>query len=376
MNLDTVKALFKKRANEIATGAHDKTGVFDAYLSDKRIPVAPPEDIIDENGKAVFGTFDREFQKMSFTKIHKQSCLPDFTNPIRYTRWEATEVNFDDVLFLTAVCNMGIIGVALTLVYDKETEELLAWKEMMLPQWAVISETLLNKDETYSKGFMNKILYKNDFGNGKAYVSGNAKSKSGKVNYDLELTRVSLPSVVSIPFGENKPLYSQKDHFTVKGYLEVNGKRYEASKNTTAIIDDHRGYYPYNSHYDWVTTMGRRTFDGKEQYFAFNLTRNQSINQDDFNENLIWFEGETTRLTPVYFKHLEYNKWHITDDHGMVDVIFDIGDRYLMKLNIGIINMDYHITFGKISGYVCDPSGYKYDLDGMYGIGEDKSLRI
>ena len=182
MNLDTVKALFKKRANEIATGAHDKTGVFDAYLSDKRIPVAPPEDIIDENGKAVFGTFDREFQKMSFTKIHKQSCLPDFTNPIRYTRWEATEVNFDDVLFLTAVCNMGIIGVALTLVYDKETEELLAWKEMMLPQWAVISETLLNKDETYSKGFMNKILYKNDFGNGKAYVSGNAKSKAGKVN--------------------------------------------------------------------------------------------------------------------------------------------------------------------------------------------------
>lgn len=379
MNIDALKAMFKKRAEEITNGtsaAHDKTGVFDAYLSDKRIPVAPPKDIIDENGKAVFGTFDREFEKMSFTKIHHQSILPDFTNNIRYTRWEATEVNFDEVIMLTAVCNMGIIGVALTLVYDKESEEVLAWKEMVLPQWAVVSDTLLDKDETYSKGFMNKILYKNDFGKGKAYLSGKARSGAGKVKYDLELTRVSLPSVVSIPFGKNKPLYSQKDHFTVKGFIEVNGKRYEASENTTAIIDDHRGYYPYNSHYDWVTTMGKRNIDGKEQYFAFNLTRNQSINQDDYNENLIWFEGETTRLTPVHFKHLEYNKWHITDEHGMVDVTFDIADRYVMKLNVGVIKMDYHITFGKICGFVCDPSGYKYDLDGMCGIGEDKSLRI
>ena len=145
---------------------------------------------------------------------------------------------------------------------------------------------------------------------------------------------------------------------------------------TTAIIDDHRGYYPRNAHYDWVTTMGRREFDGKEQYFGFNLTRNQSINQDEFNENLIWLEGDSTLLTPVVFKHWDKNLWHITDAYGMVDLRFDIGDEFLMKVTTGIINIDYHITFGSLKGFVCSPDGDKYVLDGMVGIGEDKTLKF
>ena len=39
-----------------------------------------------------------------------------------------------------------------------------------------------------------------------------------------------------------------------------------------------------------------------------------------------------------------------------------------------VIDINYHITFGSLSGYVCDPKGNKYILDGMPGIGEDKSL--
>lgn len=31
---------------------------------------------------------------------------------------------------------------------------------------------------------------------------------------------------------------------------------------STAIIDDHRGYYPRKAHYDWVTTMGKCEIDG------------------------------------------------------------------------------------------------------------------
>lgn len=58
----------------------------------------------------------------------------------------------------------------------------------------------------------------------------------------------------------------------------------------------------------------------------------------------------------------------------MVDITFDIGDEFLMKLTTGIINIDYHITFGELKGFVCDPQGNKYILDGMAGIGEDKSL--
>ncbi len=348
---------------------------FRSVLSNKREAVPTPENICDELGNCYFGTFDKEFPKMDFLKINKPSALHNIFNKMRLTLWEATEINFDKVMLLTAVCDMGLFGTALTVLYDKRTKKCTYWKEMLPPTKAVISDTLINSAETYTKGKKVKVRYVNNFQRGEAIVSGYASDKNaGVIDYRVKLTRVSKPSVVSIPFDANRPLYTQKDLFRVEGYLEVNGERFEADENTAAIIDDHRGYYPRHAHYDWVTTMGKKEINGEEQFFGFNLTRNQSINQDDFNENLIWFQGDTTLLTPVVFKHETPFLWHIKDTKGMVDVTFDISDEFLMKMKTGILNTDYHITFGELKGYVCDPDGNKYILDGMPGIGEDKTV--
>lgn len=348
---------------------------FRQYLSNKREAAPTPDNIVDELGNCHFGTFDKEFPKMDFLKVNRPSSLPNIFNKYKLTLWEATEINFDKVILLTAVCDMGLFGTALTVLYDKRTKKCSSWQELFPASKAVISDTIINSSETYSKGKKVKIRYVNNFQRGEAIVSGYAADKSaGVIDYRVKLTRVSKPSIVNIPFDANRPLYSQKDLFSVEGYLEFNGERFVADSTTTAIIDDHRGYYPRRAHYDWVTTMGKKLIDGKEQYFGFNLTRNQSINQDDYNENLIWFEGKTSLLTPVVFKHENPFLWHIRDTKGMVDVTFEIGDEFLMKLTTGIINIDYHITFGELRGFVCDADGNKYILDGMSGIGEDKSL--
>ena len=350
---------------------------FKEYLSSKRTAVPTPDDVVDANGECHFGTFDKEFRNMNFLNVNHPTKLPNIFNKSRLTLWEATEINFDNVVLLTAVCDMALFGTALTVLYDKRTKKCTSWQEMFPASKACISPNLINSAETVSKGKKVRLRYVNNFEQGQAIVSGYANDKkSGAIDYRVKLTRVSKPSIVNIPFGENRPLYSQKDLFSVEGYLEYNGERHVANKMTTAIIDDHRGYYPRNSHYDWVTTMGRREFDGKEQYFGFNLTRNQSINQDEFNENLIWLEGDSTLLTPVVFKHWDKNLWHITDAYGMVDLRFDIGDEFLMKVTTAIINIDYHITFGSLKGFVCSPDGDKYVLDGMVGIGEDKTLKF
>ena len=347
------------------------------YLSEKRIPVPTPNDICDENGKCYFGTFQSEFPQMNFLNVHKQAkLLPDFMNKFRYTCWEAVEITLKDVIVLTAVCNMGLFGTSLTIVYDRATKKKIACQEMMLPFQAVMAPTIMNGDTCKSKSIINRVKIKNNFENGKAYVSGRVIDPKCKLKYNFELTRVSKPSVVMIPFGKNKPLYSQKDLFHSKGYIVVNGKKYKTDKDSTAIIDDHRGYYPYKMHYDWVTTMGKNKVNGKEQFFGFNLTRNQSINQDDYNENLIWFEGSTSRITPVYFHYDEPNLCHVYDDHGMVDLYYEIGDTHLMEMHLGIIDENYAITFGELRGTIKDENGNAYTLDGMVGIGEDKSLRI
>ncbi len=350
-----------------------------SILSDKRIPVSTPDDIIDSSGKAVFGTFDREFKNLNLMRTHKQSkILPNWFNWFRYSQWEAVEVNFKDCLLLMGVSEMGLTNTGIVCFYDKRSKKVIAWREFLFKTKKQISvaDNLLDGATSVAAGNDVKFKIVNHFECGEAYVSGEAfMSNRGFIKYELSLERVSLPSVVNIPFGKNKPLYTQKDLFKCTGYIEVNGERFESDENSTAIIDDHKGYYPRFSHYDWVTTLGRSEINGKLQYFGFNLTRNQSVNQTDYNENLIWFDGKTSRLTPVRFEHDEYNKWHIKDVYGMVDVIFDIGDEcFIDMVAPPFLIVKYHITFGEISGYVLDEDGNKYILDGMCGIGEDKSM--
>lgn len=271
----------------------------------------------------------------------------------------------------------GMVHNGAYLLLRQKTKKLTYWKKTRGHKKISISYNLLDGDTSECVDENLKIKIINHFERGNAYIMGEAHDeKKGNIKYDITLDRVSLPSVVSIPFDENKPLYTQKDLFKATGYVEINGKRYECDEDSAGIIDDHRGYYPYNAHYDWVTTMGRSEIDGEKKFFGINLTRNQSVCQTDYNENLIWFEGNTSRLTPVRFEHLEYNKWRICDVYGMVNIIFDIGDRFIMRIPCKVIDINYHITFGELKGYVCDEDGNKYILDGMSAIGEDKSLHF
>lgn len=346
-------------------------------LSDRRHPVSTPQSLLDENGRAVFGTFDKEFENLDMMKIRDQSFLPDKLNWFRFSAWEAVEVNLKDCVLLTATCFMGLLTTGVTCFYDKKTGKVTSWdKTYFLSKKINVADNLLDGNTSYvrEKDFTVECI--NNFENGNALIKGFATDKKKpSIRYEMNLQRACLPSVVSIPFGDNKPLYTQKDVFSVTGYLEFDGKRYECDESTTAIIDDHKGYYPRRMHYDWVTTMGKKEIDGKQEYFGVNLTRNQSVCQQDYNENLIWFENKSSRLPPVRFEHISYNEWKARDVYGMVDVDIHIKDRYIRRIIASpIMNINYHIVFGELSGYVMDEDGNKWSLDGMAAIGEDKSM--
>jgi hypothetical protein len=233
-----------------------------------------------------------------------------------------------------------------------------------------------------------RVRFVNDFQDGKAHVEAKVESEEGTLEVCVELSRLSLPSVVSIPFEDpavrHRPLYSQKDLFQVTGSLTLDGETITADEKTTGIIDDHKGYYPEDAHYDWLTTMGVHDADGAAKWFAFNLTRNQSINQDDYNENLIWLENETSLLPPIVFKRSiptidfkDYALWEVKDEYGMVDIKFHVyGVSPLIAKMPPVLDMEYFVVFGELEGYVLDENGKKYVLDGMAAMGEDKSLSI
>ena len=382
-------------------------GEYSKFIANERRAVPTPKSMVNEDGTCVFGTFDKEFEEMELLKIKNPTHFPDFLNKFKLTLWEATEIHFKEGVLLAVVCDMGIFGKLMNVFYDKETHYVYCWDTQIKSKDTKIAPNLINGSIAEGRLGETFVKYVNNFEVGKATLDGKSVGKvlvtkprkdktavqamkenmeEGSIEYSLKLDRLSLPSVVSIPFATDRPrpLYSQKDFFKVEGSLTINGKTYTSDDFTTGIIDDHRGYYPRKAHYDWVTTMGNYEVDGKKQYIAFNLTRNQSIDQDKYNENLLWQVGKTSMLTPVTFERSisswdfkDFSEWTIKDEHDMVNIKFKVFGINPMIVHVDhIVRIDYYITFGELEGYVRDEDGKKYILDGMLGMGEDKSLLL
>ncbi|MBR5987765.1 MAG: DUF2804 family protein, partial [Clostridia bacterium] len=123
--------------------------------------------------------------------------------------------------------------------------------------------------------------------------------------------------------------------------------------------------------------------DGEKKWLAFNLTRNQSINQEDYNENILWLEGKSSLLPPVTWTRTveskdftNYSEWTVKDEHDMVNLKFKVRGMNPMILHALIVNIDYYVVWGELEGYIRDEDGKKYVLDGMMGMGEDKTMLL
>lgn len=354
--------------------AQKKKFVYPDYISKKRVPIAPPEKLVVD-GQAIFGTFDSEIPVLNLLDLNNK---PAKKNLAKFTEWEALELSFDDFTLLTAVYSTGPIGFTIMVFFDKKEGKVTnKWVKIALRSKAQVAKNLIDSDTEMYAGTTSYCL-KNRFKEGKAFCKASSSNRKGEIDFDVELTNLSDPSVASIPFDDNLPLYSQKNIFSVKGYVTVNGKKYESNDKSVAIIDDHKGYYPHYAHYDWLTTMGKVEENGVLKTFGFNLTRNQSINQDDYNENLIWFDNASSPLPPVSFTHDENdaNIWYVKDELGKVDIKFVIEDTFKIVADVGIIMMKYYLPFGKIYGKVVDIDGNEHVVDGMMGIGEDKTTKM
>lgn len=359
------------------------------YISPKRIPAPTPESIV-ENGKVHYGTFDAPFKNLNLLDAEKPCGprMPDKMKRGRLTEWEAFEVHMDEGALISAVYIMGPLAFNIFVWYDKKTEKISAWRNFVFPASKGKVASQLIDDHCYLATKNSEYRINNDFLNGKASAKGFSKSKKGTFEIDIAFERISPLANGVMPLKKDKkgdfknPLYSEKDFFKATGHITVNGERYDTNENSVGIIDDHKGYYPFRAHYDWLTTMGTIDMDGEKKYFAFNLTRNQSVDQENYNENVIWIENESFPMPPVVFKHKDGKKkakeWHVVDEkgEGIVDVKFEIKDVFYMPIHLGLVDVYYALPYGNISGYVTDTNGKRYVVDGMLGIGEDKTTRI
>lgn len=357
------------------------------YISPKRVPAPTPEHIV-ENGKVHYGTFDAPFKNLNMLDAVKPcGKTPKCMKSSRLVEWEAFEVAMDEGALISAVYKTVGMGFSIFVWYDKTENKIYSWRNIVPKKKARVAAQLVD-DYCYCKTKYSEFRISNDFLNGKASAKGFTKGKNGTFSIDIKFERLSPLANGVMPLAKNKdgsfrnPLYSEKDFFKASGNITINGKTYHTNERSVGIIDDHKGYYPYRAHYDWLTTMGKLDVDGEQKYFGFNLTRNQSVDQFNYNENFIWCEDKLFPLPPVVFKHKNGKKkadeWYVTDEKGedIVNITFKINKVFYMPIHMLIVECYYALPYGTISGYVKDTDGKKYIVDGMLGIGEDKTTRM
>jgi hypothetical protein len=297
---------------------------------------------------------------------------------MRLKEWQAFQLGNKDYFLLIAVYNSKSIGINQLLLYDKKSKTLYKY-EQQVPFW----ETKVTKsiDDGISKidkkNFKIKIVNKlaDNSVSIKIDIKNYKKLPPVKAEFELDMQNKSDSAiVVSIPFGRNNGMYSFKNLAPLTGKIthgesEILFDREDAF----SIMDDHKGYYPYNMRYDWVT--GADLQNG--ELTGFNLTDNQSINPEKFNENVLWKGNKRFLLPAVKFTRPDgaNNEWIIRDNYNMVELSFFPKVTNELKFNFLAIKSDYSGPFGYFKGFIKYAPGKKINLDGYFGMGEKKFIR-
>src|ERR1043165_224027 len=343
--------------------------------------VGQAPDALVENGNYNLGCFNTPIKKanlLDFPRPYKLP-LPKGIKALQLREWQAFQLRNKDVFVMVAIYNAKKISLVQFIVYDIATGQKTKY-EKKVPGWTLnVPDNLYNSTASYtSNNFSLKAIH--DLNTGKLELTADIPNFGGlppvkawfKGAHDVMLYK---PMVVCNPFSEGRVMYSHKCLMPVEGELQMGDRTIKFDPaDSLLIIDDHKGYYPYPTIYDWVTGMGH---DNEGRMLGFNLTNNQVIKQEIYNENCLWWNGELHPLPPIKVSRPDgvKGKWTITDAYDMVNLTFEPVIHTSVNINLLVIRSKYEGPYGFFSGYLRKTTGEKVLIENVFGMGEDFYLR-
>ena len=337
----------------------------------------PPRQLV-EDGKVRFGTFNAPIANVNLRDAEPWSIpVPRALRGARLKEWQAFQVGHEDLFMNIALFNAKALALVQVKGYDRRTGEKWVFERKVAP-WAFEAPTTLLRSEMSYRSRGCSVAFTNELAEDRIRIhldiAKTRKTPSVQAEFTVDASSVQ-PMVVSIPFAKNRGMYSHKGLMPIEGEIRVGGNAYAYGPgNGFVLMDDHRGYYPYVMTWDWVT--GADWVDGSLQ--GFNLTRNDSIEPERYNENAFWRDGKIHLLPPVRFQHGERDGtevWTMRDDRGLVDLRFEVEIDGRVDVNALIVRSKYRGPFGRFHGTLRSEDGTSMHIDDMFGMGEIFYLR-
>jgi hypothetical protein len=289
---------------------------------------------------------------------------------MRLKEWQAVQIASPRVFVNVALFDAKLMQLMQVKIYDRERGEKTVHEWKLRPGAFAIADQLVDSRNTY-RDKRGALTFTNHFATG-ITIDIDQHGITGRI--ELATTR-GASHVASLPFAGDVGMYSHKGMFPATGELRVGDKTFAFAGDTLALLDDHKGYYPYVMRWDWGTSAVFQ--DGVAR--GFNLTRNQCRDPERYNENCAWVADKLGVLPAVEFLREHEREpgevWTVRDRDGRVSLRFTPTVPGDVSVNALIVHSKYRGPFGRFEGML-EPEGLPpIVVDGWFGMGEDFHLR-
>lgn len=359
---------------------------YDAAVTDHppTLPLDPSPPALVEDGRDNFGTYGSPIPRInpldSTVRGGLRGRLERSARNLGMKEWEAFQLGNDDWFVLGAVYNAKVVALVQVIVVHKPTGTIRRWEKRVPPTRVRVARGL---DGTRSTGRAGEfsLTVGNEVSDGRLTVDASHPGDGPLPALELHGVGHCGPDrahhlVICHPFSDDRALYSDKCMMPFSGAMRIGAEVIDFDEGRSfMILDDHHGEYPSPQKYDWVTSA-RRTSDGGLE--GFNLTANQVRDPSVHNENAVWIDNRVFRLPAVRFDRPAgvHGTWRVSDADGQVDVEFTPTVRSEMHVGPRRLLAEYYAPYGWFRGRITTGEGHTLGLDGWFGVGEQKFIRL
>lgn len=347
-----------------------------------------PKQII-KNGKPIFGTFNSLPESLDIFGIREPFLgipMPAIFTRLRIRPRLIYTFNFADYLGSIDIFDNKVLNMAEISLWNKKTNTKYVYRIFLGLRLHFIPKNL-KKDVCVSSAKSR-------------YIRLGWNHAQNRLSFKLKVRGDSLRPFVELAFIGRFSESDACECFSVKpaptmrrcsaswyAFTSISGRMNLTLKNGDLLesfpnnngfcfLFANRSYYKFITSGENITACGET--DEKKIALRLSTTSLDAVDQNAYNDNIIFTDGKITTLPPVEITHsfgLAQN-WIIQDMESMVDLNFTPKNVISRAINLIAINSTYYTIFGTLDGIILDSGGNKIVLKDFPAIAKKSKLRL
>ena len=349
---------------------------------------SPPEKII-HNGKIEFGTFKGLLQNLDIRGVRTPFAVIPLPKAITNLRIQSSLMfcfNIGSYIGTVDFFDHKIFGFADVVFWNKENGRKYAYRSFMGPRRRFIPH---NMNVGFCASFNKKryIRISWDHQRDRLSMLFNLKGDSSRpsaqsafIAHYSDSSICEMSTVIPAPskrrcsatFSTSAQIHGTLSLGKTKLSEEINQENLDGS----ALFSINRAYYNFHSISEFIVATGQ--IDGKKFSFQIFTTKENAVDTDNINGNILCVNGECTPLPPVTITHpFGYAKsWVIQDFENMVDLTFTPASVNYRDVSFFIVKSQLRTIFGTFEGVIKTKDGESLVLNNFEGIAKNQLLRL